>query len=114
MKEQISINRNAVLIIPKQAYYDWANSVFPEDPINEGDFFEYNTYLIREESLVEGLMEALSDYWVSIFENELFEISTDDEDWPEEITWELFCEFFTCHFSSLVVDLEDNPFYSEN
>lgn len=114
MKEQVAINRNAVLIIPRKAYYDWANSVFPEDPISEDDFYDYNTYLINEDSLLEGPEEALENYWESIFENELFEISTEDEDWPKELTWDLFNEFFKCHFSSLVVDLEDNPFYLEN
>jgi hypothetical protein len=114
MKESTVINRNAVLIIPKKAYYDWANSVFPEDPIDEDDFFEYNTYLISENSLTEGPEEALADYWEYIFENELFEISTEDEDWPVELTWKLFNEFFNCHFSSIVTDLEVNPFYMEN
>jgi hypothetical protein len=114
MKEPITINRNAVLIIPKQGYYDWANAVFPEDPIDEEDFTEFNTYLISENSSLEDSKEALDNFWEFIFENELFEISTEDEDWPEELTWELFTQFFKFHFSSIVVDLDINPFYVES
>lgn len=114
MKEPVTLNRNSVLIIPKKAYYDWANSVFPEDPIDEDDFSDYNTYLIEEDSLMDGPEEALENFWEYIFENELFEISTEDEDWPVELTWELFNEFFNCHFSALITDLVANPFYNEN
>lgn len=114
MNEPITINRNAVLIIPKQAFFDWANSVFPEDPTNADDYSEYNTYLIAEESFQGDAEEALENYWEFIFENELFDISTDDGDWPEELTWQLFQKYFKFHFSSVVTDLEDNPFYMEN
>ncbi|PWH86213.1 hypothetical protein [Brumimicrobium oceani] len=114
MNEPITINRNAVLIIPKQAFFDWANSVFPEDPTNATDYSEYNTYLIAEDSFQDNAEEALENYWEFIFENELFDISTDDDDWPKDLTWELFKSFFNFHFSSIVTDLEDNPFYMEN
>lgn len=113
MNEPITINRNAVVIIPKQAFFDWANTVFPEDPTDADDYMEYNTYLIAEDSFQGDPEEALENYWEFIFENELFDISTDDEDWPMELTWELFTKFFKFHFSSFVTDLEDNPFYQE-
>jgi len=114
MREPVTINRNAVLIIPKQAFFDWANAVFPEDPTTADNYLEYNTYLIAEERFQGDPKEALDDYWEFIFENELYEISTEDEDWPEELTWELFTAFFNFHFSSVVTDLEDNPFYMDN
>nr|WP_299206121.1 hypothetical protein [uncultured Brumimicrobium sp.] len=108
------INRNAVVIIPKQAFFDWANMVFPDDPTNPDDYLDYNTYLIPAESDIEDPEEALADFWEFIFENELFDISTDDSDWPEFLTWDLFKQFFKWHFSSIVTDLVENPFYSEN
>lgn len=114
MREPVMINRNAVLIIPKQPFFDWANAVFPEDPTTADHYSEYNTYLIAEESFQGNAKEALDGYWEYIFESELFDISTEDKDWPEELTWELFTTFFNVHFSSVVTDLEDNPFYLDN
>lgn len=113
MSHPATINRSVVMVIPKQAYYNWANTVFPDDPIKTDSFNEHNAYLLNDELLFDEPKKALKNYWEFIFENELFGICTDDSTWPQKLTWQLFTEWFTCHFSSVVLDLENKPLYLE-
>jgi hypothetical protein len=42
-----SINRNAILVLPKKPFFDWLNEVFKDEhPITEKE--DNNIYLIRE------------------------------------------------------------------
>ncbi|MBF8149118.1 hypothetical protein ITJ86_04375 [Winogradskyella sp. F6397] len=100
-----NLNRTIVLIEGKQPFYDWINSVFPSDePLKPEDTVEHNSYLLESELYFEEPKEALQDYWKDIFENELFDMCTDPNDWPK-ISWSLFNKYFQCHFSSIVHDL---------
>lgn len=115
MTEPTIINRGLVIIIPKQPFYDWANQVFPEDDLimSPETTVEHNSYLLKGEMLFDDAKKALKNYWEFIFEDQLFGICTDDTAWPEKLTWKLFTEWFSFHFSSLVIDLENGGILKE-
>jgi len=109
------IDRSLVIIIPKQAFYDWANQVFPEDRMDMSPekTEEHNSYLLKNELMYDDPKKALKNYWEFIFEDQLFGICTDDRLWPETISWKLFTEWFSFYFSAIVVDLEQGEIFKE-
>jgi hypothetical protein len=106
------LNRSVVTVVPQQAFFDWANRVFPDDPVNSTDFYEHNSYLIEEDLMFADKKADLKKYWKPIFEQELYGICTDLSTFPK-MTWELFTQYFYCYCSSLVQDLTKKPLYLE-
>lgn len=113
MIEPHIINRSLVFIKPKEPYYDWANSNFPETLMFAEEVIEYNSYLLKDEIIEDDAKKTLQKYWEFIFEDQLFGVSTDENDWPEKLTWKLFMEWFECSFSSIVIDLEKGGILKE-
>jgi len=114
MKNPATINRSVVLVVPLKPFFEWENSVFPESPLKEDDLHEHNSYLLSDELIFSDPKVALKKHWKFIFENELFDICTDDSAWPQKLTWNLFNQWFKCYFSSIVIDLETKPLYLES
>jgi len=111
MKIEPMINRSVVLVVGKKPYYDWSNAIFPDsEPTTMESINEHNSYLIEDDMLFDNPKVALKKYWKTMFENELFDMSTDPEDWPE-LSWSLFTKWFDVHFSSLVRDLSDDELH---
>lgn len=101
------------MVIPQKPYYDWDKAVFPKtDGIKPLE--EFNSYLIEDSILPDDPKKALRKYWKWIFENELFEISTNEDTWPPNRTWKLFNEWFEIRISTLVMDLLDKPILRED
>ena len=107
------VNRAVVLVIPKQPFYDWDKTVFPDTALMEVNRDEYNSYLIKDSILPFEPQKALKNDWQWIFENELFGICTDESTWPEKRTWKLFNEWFELKFSTVILDLVDQPILKE-
>jgi len=106
------IDRAIVLVIPKEPYYDWDKEVFP-DTEGISELKEFNSYLIEESISADNPKKSLKKYWEYIFENELFNICTDEEAWPKNRTWNLFNEWFELKFSTVVTDLLNYPISKE-
>jgi len=65
-----SIDRNAILIKPKKAFFNWLNEVFEDDePITSME--ENNIYMVREMASNEDVKKWVSKNFESIFTNEL-------------------------------------------
>lgn len=107
-----SIDRNAILVRPKQAYFDWANSVVADGkPMNSRG--ECNIYLIREMGSNEDVMRWVKKHFDELFVNELNDWYTDEERWPTDRTYKMFSEWFDVELHSMVLDLEDGPVTKE-
>jgi len=102
-----SINRNAVLVKAKKPFYDWINYVDPEFPVIDND--EGTVYLIKEMETKEKIENWLKRNFAEIFENELNDYHTDENDWPQKRTYKVFKEWFSVEISSMIVDLVDKP-----
>lgn len=108
-----TLNRGAIAIIPKQAYHDWANAVLPEsEPTGPSEKDEATMYLV--DGNWEDIDEPLEKNWEDIFANELFLTTTDEDLWPDEISFELFKEWFSYSIGSILIDLEDSELCSED
>lgn len=106
-----TINRSALLVVPKQPFYDWSNALTPDMPKQTPEnTTEHNSYLLEDELFLDDPKGELKNYWKAIFLNELFSQWTDETAYPK-LSWKLFTEWFDFYRSSIVTDLVDEPLY---
>lgn len=104
------VNRGFLLVKPKQEFLTWANQFDEEMDFSETDDCEGNVYLIEEDFFdIEPLIEQ---NFKKIFKNELSSV-TDEENWPEKLTIELFATWFEIDFGSTVFDMEKSDLKTE-
>ncbi|MBS1943048.1 MAG: hypothetical protein JST38_19470 [Bacteroidetes bacterium] len=107
-----SIDRNAILVSPKQPYLDWTSSVFADGKgMDARD--ECNIYLIHEMDHNEAVMRWVKKHFDELFVNELNDWCTDEKRWPRHRTYKLFAEWFSVEVHSVVLDLEEGPVTKE-
>jgi len=102
-----TINRDALIVYPKQALIDWVNTVFPEDPMECPKMFEHDEgtiYLIPEFDHYDHALDFLKKNFKYFFDSELFGWCTDEEAWPQKRTWKMFQEFFHFSIQSVVIN----------
>jgi hypothetical protein len=103
-----AIDRNAIVVRPKEPFFDWLNSVINErKPITNND--ENNIYLIHEMDSNEAVLKWIKRNFDKIFINELNDWYTDEEKWPNSRTYKMFSEWFEVEICSVILDLEDYP-----
>jgi hypothetical protein len=98
------VNRSYLTVKPKQAFWDWANAIQPEVTFKEGDDVESNIYLVEEDFY--DLIPVLEKNYKKIFSNELSAVTEENNLWPEKVSFELFLEWFSVDYGSMVMDLE--------
>lgn len=109
-----TINRNLLLVVPKQPFYDWSNKLFSDlAPTQASDVQEHNSYLLEEDLFLDDPKKELKKYWKSIFINELFGQCTDKSTFPK-LSWKLFTEWFDFYRSSVIMDLSEDPLYTQH
>jgi hypothetical protein len=104
-----TVNRGSIIVVPKQPFYDWANSLDPEHKMSPDDNAENCCYLIRDDHESDDIEKVVRKYYKEIFENELFGMWTDESAWPQNRTFKLFKEWFSFYSGSLTFDLLDKP-----
>ncbi len=102
------VNRNALTVIPKKPFLDWVkkvegNSLFPLEAI------ENNIYLVQEKGSNEEIQEWLNKNFERVFKKELEAWHTLEKLWPENRTYQMFCDWFDVSYQSMVYDMEDYP-----
>jgi hypothetical protein len=100
-----SINRNAIVVKPQKPFFDWINFIYPESPVYDKE--EANIYLIREMESNEAIEKWLKRNFDRIFQNELNDWHTAEEDCPKRRTFKIFQEWFSYEIHSMVLDLEE-------
>lgn len=106
------INRDVLILKPKQALFNWVQEVFGDDLIEESAPFahdESNVYLIPELDHYEESLEYLKENYQAFMELELEGWVLDEEEWPKDLTWEKFQEFFHISIQSMVFDTLEEP-----
>jgi hypothetical protein len=99
-----SINRNAIMVKPKQPLLDWINTIYPDNPVEEEQ--EGTIYLVKESDSNEETEKWLKKNYDDIFQNELNDWHTDEKDWPQKRTYKQFMEWFAVEVYSMIFDLE--------
>jgi hypothetical protein len=98
------VNRHAVVVKPKQPLLDWINALYP-DLTEDGS--ETTVYLVKSQLSREDTEKWLKRHYKKIFDNELIDRHTDENDWPEKRTYKVFKEWFDTELHEQVVDMED-------
>lgn len=106
-----SINRNAIVIKPRQALLDWVNSIYPDSPVT--GIPEGTVYLVKEKDSNEAIERWLAKNFDDIFQNELNNWHTDEKDWPGQRTWKQFKEWFEVEIHSIILDMEETEIVKE-
>ena len=97
-------NRNAIIINYKKPFIDWTNALTLELQMSEAAQGESTTYLVKGD--FENAEKCMQKYYKEIFELELEGQWTDENDWPQKLTFKLFNEWFSYKISYLVIDLK--------
>jgi hypothetical protein len=96
-----TINRTAITIIPKQPYIDWANNV--ED--SAGYDKKYVTTILIPDKYDEFNYEIyMKKIYKKIFVEELESWMMDSDDWPADMTYKIFKEWFEIICSDMTWD----------
>lgn len=105
--EENFINRNAIIIRPRQPFIDWLNTIFPEEEnLVLDDVDDPSIYLVDEE--IDDLDQWLKKKFNKIFTEEL-ENWADKKKWPKRRTHNMFLQWFKVSISMSVYDLEKQP-----
>ena len=102
-----TVNRSIVIVKPKKAYVDWANSFTEGGSVYDIEFFrrDCNVYLVNEvEEIGDDFQEVQVNY-AAIFERELESWNSDKELWPVKRDYEIFETWFEVEIHSVVYDL---------
>ncbi len=104
-----SVNRHAIVLKPKQPFFDWLQAAEPDnkDPITSLD--EQNVYLIREMEHNGKVRIWIKKHFEELFTNELNDWFIDENLWPKNRTYKMFTDWFDVEVHSMVLDLEEGP-----
>lgn len=98
------INRNAVIIRPKQPYINWASQL-DNSNITPDENDEPTIYLISEYNDDSSAWVILEQTYNYIFDAELHAWHIRTSDWPVNRTFEMFRDWFDIIFVSTIADL---------
>jgi|UPI0005918C8A hypothetical protein len=101
------INRSALVVKPKPALIEWANDVFPEQPLDYADMDQHDEadiFLLPDFEDVEDILSHLKANVEDLLSVLLEGWSLDESDWPETLDWALFERFYDYHVETMVTD----------
>jgi hypothetical protein len=106
MSELPTINRCVLMVMPKEPYFDWANSLQGALPMVEpDDTMQPSSYLLPDFEDEEDVEKFIKKNFRIIFDNELSAWTSNVSEWPTKITYKVFKDWFDIHFSTMVFDL---------
>jgi hypothetical protein len=108
------INRNLIVLLPKQPALDWILRVDPEPMTHLTlDAFrqEQDAFLVPEGKVEtpEAAQRWAERRWDAIFTQFLFSWFVDESMWPERRTLGMFRQWFEVQYHSMVWDVSGDP-----
>ena len=109
------LNRSAIVVKPKQPFLDWLHTADPTNhKLTLGHLAREPTiYLIPECDTEADIQEVLSELCEEIFAEQLAGWYRDEETWPRDRSFDVFCYWFELQHHSMLVDLSDEPLIDE-
>ena len=102
------VERSIAVVKPKQPMLDWVNQTFTDvshqltiDSIR----IDCNSYMIPEVSHLEDGIKFINEKFADLFSLELATWSEDQDSWPEELTQEMFWDWFDVEIYPTIIDL---------
>ena len=102
-------NRGMVQLVPTKLFIDWYNYVSPCGIKYSIDNIEPISFLIEDFETREEFNDWLQCNYQLLFEIRLYYACTDNTQWPENRTLDVFKFWFDINHSSLILDLLDEP-----
>lgn len=110
------MNRGAVVVVPEQPVLDWLRRVDPtsaelmladlgQDP---------SIYLLPECDSDRNKENRLKEVCEQIFEDQLHGWYRAEEFWPVDRSFRIFRQWFDYQFHSVLIDLTNEPFLTED
>lgn len=106
------VNRSAITVLFRKPFIDWHNGLMPDMHLDQNMLRESVTYLIAD--LSGDIDKVLRKHYKEIFENELFQMWEDENDWPVKLSYKLFNEWFSVEVSGFVFDICKNRLEGSN
>ena len=100
-------NRSALVVQPAQPFLDWLHTADPtsHEPTLPDLAREPKIYLIPECETSEDVADVLQELCEEIFINQLAGRYTDEANWPEDCSYDVFREWFNYTHHTMLVDL---------
>jgi len=110
-----TLNRAAVMVVPKQPFLDWLRDVDPsnQDLTMEEVCADPSIYLLPECDLEDELLARLTQVSEEIFEQELAGWDRVEESWPKDRSFQVFQRWFGYSIHWMVIDLADERLVRE-
>jgi len=104
---KVLCNRSALIVVPRQPFVDWLHMADPTShQLTLPDLArEPNIYLIPECGTPEDVAEVLHDVCEEIFAEQLDGWYRDTASWPEDRSYDVFCQWFDYQHHSMLIDL---------
>ena len=101
------VKRTAVIVIPKEPFINWANSVDDRNvKFGDNPTPEHTIYLIEDiPDYVVDTVDIIKPHFEFIFMEELNSWHRLESDWPPNRDLETFLEWFEIQIHSMVLDL---------
>ena len=100
------LNRNAIILVPKEPFIEWMRSVVDDIPFPESEH-EPTVYLVPNALSREEFQEWKKDGFARIFRKELEAYCTDESTWPE-LSIENFKTWFILSCLDAVEDMVED------
>ena len=111
-----TLNRTVVLLVARQPFLDWLNSVDSDDEaLTIEDLRNDNeVFLIPQYSDNSDSVKWIEKRWSSLFEHMLMGWIEDEHVWPQDRSLDMFREWFDIEIHSMAWDLSDEPLFVED
>jgi len=105
-------------VYPKKEFYDWINEHHNANEKNDCPeslgYDDANIYLIPNYPYPGEAKQHVKDNFLTYFKNEINDWDSPGSGWPDNLSWELFNQWFYFSIQSVVIDTaEDEPFEME-
>ena len=107
------LNRSAVVIIPKQPFLDWVNSVDDVGTVTADDM-QKMIYLVPDYEDPADADKVLKKVCDEIFCRELEGWHTDEEAWPQDRSFKVFKQWFDVQHYEIVTDVGRGPIENDD
>jgi len=108
------VNRGLVIATAKEPFREWLLSLPDPTDVSLEEINEDRTaYLIPEFEDDDQRDRVLRKFFISIFEDQLVDWWTKEEDWPQKRDLRTFRKWFDLQFRAVVEDLVDDMLVDE-
>ena len=109
------LNRSAIVVKPRQPFLDWLHTADPTShTLTLGELApEPTIYLVPVCDTEEDVHEVLRELCDEIYVEQLAGWFRDEETWPRDRSFDMFCRWFDFQHHSMLVDLSGEPLIDE-